>query len=181
MDTCISACKTIFILLIAFFSITACSSEKKYVAIDLMLKNYPAIQQYINQPAYRTEFHDTDILLQRRSLGKKYAYMYLLSSVRSPQVTDSLTLFEVDNQTNIQTVVFPRTPSPLTPLMELYYTAHTPKVYANTTAEMLNYLHTGYAQKTWVTLLDTGLCDKKWRKTLLSEKIYVIKSEKQQN
>lgn len=168
----------IFILFWTVLNIIACRLPKKTIAADTQLKNHTVIQQYIDNPAYKVEFHDTDVLLQRKSLGKKYEAMYLLSSVKNTSVIDSLTLFEIDNQNNSQKIVFPRTPSPLTPLMNEYYSKETSRVYANTTAEMLNYLNTGYAQKTWLTALDTNLCHKKWIKKLLPQKIYLIKLEK---
>lgn len=165
----------VFVFVTIYFCTSACMPSKKYVAVDLMLKNYPIIQQYVNNPNYKVEFHDTDILLQRKNLGKKYTYMYLLSSTKTLYTIDSLTLFEIDNQNNKETIAFPRTPSPLTPLMNAYYSSHSPKVYANTTAEMLNYLDTGYAQKTWITALDTSLSNKKWVKKQLSQKIYLVR------
>lgn len=173
-----SANKTVFMMFWVVFYTVACNTPRKYIAIDTQLKNYPAVQQYIDNPAYKPEFHDTDILLQRKSLGKKYTIMYLLSAVKNKNVIDSLTLFEVDNQINNEIIVFPRTPSPLTLLMDTYYSKDIPRVYANTTVEMLNYLYTDYAQKTWIMALDTNLCDKKWARKMLSQKIYVVKLEK---
>jgi hypothetical protein len=169
------------IVLIAFLVVSctiACNTPKKHIAIDMQLKNHPAVQQYINNPVYKPEFHDTDVLIQRKNLGKKYAAMYLLSHIKDTQAIDSLILFEIDNQNYNQKIVFPRTPSPLTPLMEAHYTKNTARVYANTTAEMVNYLYTNYAQKTWVFAPDTNLCDKKWKKYPLTQKIYVIKVQR---
>lgn len=165
------------IMILSFFLvfIPSCGTQRKYIAIDIQLKNHSLVQEYVQNPAYKTEFHDTDILLQRKNLGKRYTIMYLLSHKKEKNVTDSLFLFEVEAQNAKNTVVFPRTPSPLTPLMRAYYPEQTSKVYANTTAERLNYLYTNYAQKTWITILDTALCDKKWNKKLMRSKLYIIK------
>jgi hypothetical protein len=166
-------CNSMSIIFLVFMY--GCTTQRKHIAIDLQLKNHALVQQYIQNPVYKIDFHDTDILLQRKNLGKKYELMFLLSHKKYGEVVDSLALFEVDNQNNKGIIVFPRTPSPLTPLMSAYYPSSSSKVYANTTAEMLNYLQTGYAGKTWITALDTGLCEKRWKKNLLHEKIYLIK------
>ncbi|MCS7076609.1 MAG: hypothetical protein NZ455_07870 [Bacteroidia bacterium] len=122
---------------------------------------------------YRVEFHDSDVLLQRRALGREYEVMYVISHQRGKNTVDSLILFEVDNRRVVQRVVFPRTPCPLTPLMNAYYPKTLPRVYANTTAERLNYLYTDYAQKTWITVLDTGLCSPLWRKSVMVQKLFI--------
>lgn len=152
--------------------------EKKSIAVDIQLKKYSLIQQYLKDETYKVDFQDTDILLQRKNLGKIYTCMYLLSDKKHAHVIDSLYLYEVENGQGKERIAFPRTPCPFTPLMDAYYSPNIPRVYANTTAERLNYLQTFYATKTWITSLDTVLCIKEWKKTRLNQKIYVIKIEK---
>ncbi|MCS7028813.1 MAG: hypothetical protein NZ519_08610 [Bacteroidia bacterium] len=161
-------------IVILLCSKLSCQEPYKRIGADLTLKHHPILASYRNGN-FKIELHDSDILLQRKFWGRRYEELYILSHQKTQYTVDSLILFEVDNGQSFKRIVFPRTPSALTPLMNAYYDKNTPRVYANTTVERLNYLKLNYAQKTWVTELDTNLCPDSWKKTLLGYKLFIDK------